>query len=303
MRNLLLALLGIGGVVLWKKRPRQVKSPLKNQIVVITGASAGIGYATAKAFAARGSKVVLVARREEALYNLAAEIDTTFGTPTLVIPADLSLEKDLRHVIDTTEQQFGRIDVLINNAGMFIGGPLEEASPQAVRRLLAVNVQACIRLSQMVIPGMLQRGKGHIVNVSSMVSLLGAPGVSVYAASKVALNGFTNALRRELRGTGIQAINMMPGWTRTDMLRNMDEDEMRAAGILNPFIYIDTPEVVATAIVDAVRYHKTEVLFGGPMVTIGATFARVFPALYDFYYNYVADAESMMDALRTPPPH
>ncbi|MFW5691332.1 MAG: SDR family NAD(P)-dependent oxidoreductase [Chloroflexota bacterium] len=303
MRKLLLLAAGIGAAALWSRRPRQMKNPIKNQVVLITGASSGIGRATALAFAARGARLALVARREDRLQDLTAEIETEYGIEALAIPADLSLEKDLRHVFETTQEHFGRVDILVNNAGMFLGGPLEEASPTDVRRLLAVNLQAIIRLTQMVLPGMIQHGKGHIVNVSSMVSLLGAPGASVYAASKIAVNGFTAALRRELRDTGIGLTNFMPGWTDTDMIRSMDADEMRAAGMLNPLIFIDEPETVAEAIIDAVRYNRNEVLFGGPMVTVGAWVARIFPGLYDFYYHYIADTEGMMDAMRTPQSH
>ena len=296
MQKWLYALAGITGYVLWRKRPRQVKTPIKNQVALITGASSGIGAATARVLAARGARLVLVARREDRLTALAAELQTE----CLPIPADLTLEKDLVRVVDTAQDHFGRVDILVNNAGMFLGGPIEEASPTDVRRLLAVNLQGTIRLTQMLLPRMLQRGHGHIVNVSSMVSLLGAPGASVYAASKIAVNGFTTALRRELDGTGIGLTNMMPGWTKTEMIARMDRDEMRSAGILNPLIFIDSPEVVAEAIVEAVRYNRQDVLFGGPMVTVGAWVARIFPGLYDFYYRYMADTDGIMETLRTP---
>lgn len=299
-RKLLLLLLGGVGAFLWQKRPRQVQTNLRNRVVVVTGASAGIGRHTALAFAEHGAKVVLVARREEKLNAVADEIAEKYGTPTLVVPADLSLEKDIRLVVDQSVETFGQIDVLVNNAAMFLGGPLEQANPSTVRKLLAVNVVGVIRLTQAVLPGMLQRGSGHIVHVSSMVSLLGAPGASVYAASKIASNGFVTALRRELRGTGINLTNHMPGWTQTDMIKSMDRDEMRAAGILNPFIYIDPPQVVAKSIVDSVRYKRDEVLFGGPFVTISAWFARMFPGLYDFYYKHIADTAGIMETLRTP---
>lgn len=300
MRNLIVLAAGAMAWLLWRNRPRQVRMPLKNKVVMVTGASSGIGRATAMAFAARGARLVLISRRQAALDEAAAHIRETYGTEVLTVSADLGLEKDIRTAVDAAEAHYGHIDVLVNAAGVFLGGPLEEASPTTVRKLLAVNVQAVIRLTQSVLPGMIQRKQGHIVNVSSMVSLLGAPGASVYASSKVAVNGFSAALRRELRGTGVTVTNFMPGWTKTPMIERLDRDEMRAAGILNPLIFIDSPQVVGEAIVDAVRYNREEVLFGGPMVTVGAWVARIFPGLYDFYYRHIADTEGIMETLRTP---
>lgn len=297
---LLLGGVAAGALMVYQRLPLQVKTPLKNKIVLITGASTGIGRAAALHFASRGAKVVLVARREHELNDVAAEIDTQYGTETLVIPADLTLEKDLNSVVEEVNARFGRIDVLVNNAGMFLGGPLEEANPKAVRKLLAVNVQSVIRLTQMILPGMIRRGHGHIVNVSSMTTLLGAPGASVYAASKVAVNGFSAALRRELIGTGVGVTTVMPGWTRTEMMEGMDDDEMRAAGMLNPFFTVDTADTVGKAIVDAVRHDRVEVLFGGPLVRAAAWVTRLFPGVYDFYYARVANRQDVMELLRTP---
>ena len=291
-------LLGSVGALLWHKRPRREQFIIRGKVVLVTGASGDIGKAICHAFAAQGGLIVLTGRQPATLHPIAAEIETQYDVETLVVPADITVESDLKRLIETVEQHFGRIDVVVNQASDLLGGPLEELNPRRVRDLLHVNLTGAIRLTQLVIPGMVARRHGHIVNVSSMVSLICPPGTAVYAASKLGLNAFSDVLRRELRGTGVHVSYMMPGWTSNTTFSRVDEDDMRESGILNPLIWVDPPELVAQAIVDAVRFNRPDVLFGGPLVTVGAALARIFPGLYDLYYDHIGDRSEMLHVFR-----
>ncbi|GAB4344643.1 MAG: SDR family oxidoreductase [Phototrophicales bacterium] len=286
------------GMLIWRNRLQREQFSIRDKVIVVTGASGDIGRAICHAFAAQGGLIVLTGRQPATLHPIAAEIEAQYGVDTLVVPADVTVDSDLQRLVQTVEQHFGRIDVLVNQASDLLGGPLEELNPRRVRDLLYVNLVGAIRLTQLVLPGMLKRRHGHIVNVSSMVSLICPPGMAVYAGSRLGINAFSDSLRRELHGTGVNVSYMMPGWTRNTTFLRVDEDDMRESGILNPLIYVDPPAVVAQGIVDAVRFNRAEVLFGGPLVTVGATFARIFPGLYDLYYDHIGDRTEMLHVFR-----
>jgi short-subunit dehydrogenase len=164
--------------------------------VVVTGASRGIGAALATELSARGARVVLVARSAEPLEKLAAEL----GGESF--PADLTDASALEPLARRIEAA-GPIDVLVNNAGVDLTGDLVALPADEIARLLAVNLCAPILLSRAVIPGMLQRGRGHILNVSSLAGTNALPGLTPYSASKAGLSHFTAGLRAELKGTPI----------------------------------------------------------------------------------------------------
>ena len=164
--------------------------------VVVTGASRGIGAALATELAARGARVVLVARSVEPLEKLAAELGGE------AFPADLALASGIEPLVHRIEAD-GPIDVLVNNAGLDLTGDLVALPTDEIARLLAVNLCAPMLLCRAVIPGMRSRGRGHIVNVSSLSGTNALPGLAPYSASKAGLSHFTAALRAELKGTPI----------------------------------------------------------------------------------------------------
>ena len=259
--------------------------PLRDKVVVITGASAGIGRAAAEAFAAEGARVVVAARRREELERLAGELGAR-GAVALPVAVDVRRDEDLRRLIDEARRAFGRIDVLVNNAGVAKGGRLYELEPEAIHETLDINLRGTFRLTQLVLPHMIAQGSGHIVNVSSVLAYSSVPSLSVYSATKSALLAFSRAVRRELTGTGVLVSVVLPGATRTAMmdaaLRDWEEPSREQPAALKPLMaLIVAPEVPARAIVDAVRYRRSEVLMGGPPVALLSLLEKLAPGVLD----------------------
>lgn len=181
------------------------------QVIVVTGASSGIGWATALHLAARGARVLGVARNEERLAQLEA---ASKGTIT-VQRADVTDDGDRAAIVEAAER-LGPVGVLVNNAGLGWMGVVETMPAEDVRTLFETNVLALIDLTQRVLPGMLERGTGHIVNVSSGIGWVAFPPYTVYAATKWAVQGFTEGLRREVIGRGVTAATINPGPIATE---------------------------------------------------------------------------------------
>ena len=189
--------------------------------VVVTGASAGIGRATAMRLAKRGAEVVAVARRAELLDELAAT-----SSRITAFPADLAQSSERRRLVADT----GPVDVLVNNAGIGWLGLVDSMPFERVQSLFELNVLGLIELTQLVMPQMAKRRKGHIVNIASVASYAAVPPLTVYSASKFAVRGFTEGLRRELGGTGITACVVNPGITNTgfvDRAQGGDRPDVR----------------------------------------------------------------------------
>lgn len=176
--------------------------PLAEQVVVITGASSGIGRCTATHLAARGARVVVTARRADELDDLVREIEAS-GGQTLAVPGDVTREEDLRAVARAAIDRFGRIDTWVNNAGIFIQGRVQDVPLDEVRRQLDVNLVGAINGTRCALYAMLPRGEGVVVQVSSIAAEQGAPYLSAYSAAKAGINAFTEAVRTELQGSGV----------------------------------------------------------------------------------------------------
>ncbi|MEX0663355.1 MAG: SDR family NAD(P)-dependent oxidoreductase [Acidimicrobiia bacterium] len=177
--------------------------------IVVTGASTGIGRATALLLARKGARVTAAARDEARLQELAAEQPGI--TP---VRTDLSLDADRIALLAAA----GDVDVLVNNAGLGYHGFVETMPAAKVRELLELNVLALIDLTQRVLPGMLTRGRGHIINVGSIAGYVGVPAEAVYSATKYAVQGFNDGLRRELRGRGVAVTLIAPGPIKTEFI-------------------------------------------------------------------------------------
>jgi short-subunit dehydrogenase len=182
--------------------------------IVVTGASRGIGADLATALAARGARLVLVARSSDVIEIRAKELDGE------AYPADLSDASTIEPLVREIEAN-GPIDVLVNNAGVDLTGSLVEAEPERILELLAVNLAAPILLSRAVIPAMRERGRGHIMNVSSLAGTNALPGLAPYATSKAGLSHFTAALRAELKGTGITTTLAEIGPVESAMMQSL----------------------------------------------------------------------------------
>jgi short-subunit dehydrogenase len=186
------------------------------QVAVITGASSGIGWALAKVLAAEGCKVGLIARRREQLEALAQEIGQAGGS-SAVSPADVGNRAQVLAAVHEVSARLGPVDLLVANAG--VGAPtlLEPVNVADVEKMFRVNVFGVIYAIEAVLPGMLQRGRGHLAAVSSLAAYKGLPGESAYCASKAAVNTYMEGLRIHLRGRGIAVTILCPGFVKTPM--------------------------------------------------------------------------------------
>ncbi len=185
-------------------------------VILITGASSGIGASTARFFGQSGYWVILAARRQERLNNLADEIHAS-GGKALVVPTDLSRIGDIQALVDQSLEEFGQIDILFNNAGFGRLDWLENLDPLAdIETQLQTNLYGTIQLTRAVLPHMITRRKGQIIMMGSLASLIGTPTYTIYAASKFGLRGFTQALRREINIYGIQVSAVYPGGVTTE---------------------------------------------------------------------------------------
>lgn len=214
---------------------------------LITGASSGIGAALARRFAAKDFDLVITARREPQLSALAEELRGP--VEVRVITADLSKPGGARRIIEEIDAGGIEIDILVNDAGIAHPRPFHELSTGEVSDLLSVNITSLTRLTHHFVPIMVARGSGRILNVASVAAFQPVPSMSLYAASKAFVLSLTESLSEELRGTGVSATALCPGFTRTDMMLSFDGIE------LPPFI-MATPEEVAREGYDALMARE-----------------------------------------------
>jgi short-subunit dehydrogenase len=191
------------------------KKSWQNKIAVITGASSGIGSATARKLASQGLTVVLVARRSDRLNQLASDIRLHGGRAEVIV-ADLSLESECQHVYNLVESEYGPADVLINNAGMGWYGYGTDMPWTIASEILRVNIDAVVHLTLLFLKSMHRLGTGHIVNIGSISGTLPSQGVAIYGATKSFLDNFTTALYRELAGTQLHVSIVRAGPVLTE---------------------------------------------------------------------------------------
>lgn len=246
------------------------------KVVIITGASSGIGYATAQAFARRGATVVAVARREERLQELLRACQP-HSAASSYLAGDLGEPGFAEQVIQRTLARYGRVDVLINNAGISKHKQIYHMSAAEAEDVMRINFMSCVRTTLAAIPAMLQGGGGTIVNVSSFAAKVAPPREAVYAASKAAMNSFSEGLWNDLAGSNIHVAVINPGPIDTEIW--LKEDEPVAYG--GPKY---APETVTRAIFDAIekrRYEITVPKYNVMLLT--ARFLRLlFPSLLRF---------------------
>jgi short-subunit dehydrogenase len=232
---------------------------LQNKVVVITGASSGIGLATARACASTGATVVLAARSAEKLAQVAAELERG-GYQALAVPADMTRQPEVERLVAEAVRKFGRIDVLINNAGQAATGTAAEGSPDDYRSVIELNMLGPLYAIQAAVPAMRRNGGGIIVNISSMTSKMAIPGLGLYASTKAALNVLSATARAELAGDNIRVITVYPRMTATDFGKNSigDSEARGRQRAPRPGVPIDSPEYVAQKILEAVRAEPAE---------------------------------------------
>jgi short-subunit dehydrogenase len=227
-------------------------------VIIVTGASSGIGAAVARLFASQGYRVVLAARRLERLESLAEEINAG-GGQSLVVATDLFKFEDIQKLVAVTISEFGQVDVLVNNAGFGRLKWLEQLDPvRDIQEQLQINLAATILVAREVLPHMIARRKGHILNMASLGGFIATPTYTAYSASKFGVRGFTEALRREVGVYGIHVTGVYPGGVRTEFKQHTGAD--RKTGRTTPASLRLEPEEVARAVLNAVRRPKRTVI-------------------------------------------
>ena len=259
---------------------------MKNKVVVITGASSGIGRALAKEFAAKGARLSLGARRTELLNELKSELRES---EILIHKTDVSQEDDCRLLIEETVKHFGQIDVLINNAGISMRALFEEVDLKVIRQLMDVNFYGTVYCSKYALPYLLKT-KGSLVGVISIAGYVGLPGRTGYSASKFAIRGFLDTIRIENLKKGLHVLVAAPGFTASEVrkvaLTNdgsqqgetpRNEDKMMSA------------EQCALHIVKAVEKRKRELILTFVEGKLTVFLGKFFPSLLDkLTYNHMA---------------
>jgi NAD(P)-dependent dehydrogenase (short-subunit alcohol dehydrogenase family) len=235
--------------------------PIQEQVVVITGASSGIGRETALQFAERGAKVVAAARGEQALQSLVRSIEQTGGTATYQV-CDVADFEQVKAVAAKSVREYGRIDTWVNNAAIALYAPFEGTTPEEFRRVLEVNLMGQVHGAQAALPELRQAGGGALICVSSVESQVSLPLHSAYASAKHGIAGFLDALRRELmhEGVPISVTNVMPATINTPFFNNArTKIGVKPQG--PPPIY--QPKVVAEMILYAAEHPVRDLLAGG----------------------------------------
>jgi len=228
---------------------------IQDKVVLITGASEGIGLATARLFAQEGAKVALAARSADTLNTIVRELHEQHHA-AIAVPTDMCNKDAIKAMVDSVFQQYGRIDILINNAGQAVRGNVADVDIDQFRQIFELNVLGPVEAIQAIIPHMRQNGGGLIINVSSNVSHMHLPVIGAYAATKAALNMISDTAREELASDNIRITTMFPRQTATNFGKNSlatantnhQRPSSRQGGV-EP----DTAEAVAQKILEAAR--------------------------------------------------
>lgn len=188
-----------------------------HKTILITGASSGIGEATARRFAQAGSRLILNARNTEKLTSLKKELEESYGTEVYLIPFDVRDFQSAEKAIGSIPETFRQIDVLVNNAGLALGVDKEfEGDMTDYETMIDTNIKALLKITQLVVPGMIARHTGHVINIGSIAGEKAYPGGSVYCATKAAVKALTDGLRMDLYDTPIRVTNVKPGLVETN---------------------------------------------------------------------------------------
>jgi 3-oxoacyl-[acyl-carrier protein] reductase len=225
--------------------------PFLPEVAIVTGASRGIGRATAIALARRGIRVALASRNGGALDSVRNEI----GGAAISMETDVSDEASVAAMVERTARELGPVDLLVNNAGTLARAPLSELDTASWDRVLDVNLRGAFLCTRAVLPSMIERGRGRIVNVSSISGKLGTPLLTAYCASKWGLLGFSLAAAEELKPKGIQVFSVCPGSVNTEMLQQGlpgAKPDMEPEDVALVIVYLGTkaPDAMTGAALD-----------------------------------------------------
>lgn len=259
---------------------------MKNKVIVITGASSGIGRALAKEFASQGARLSLGARRTELLEELRKELPET---EILIQKTDVSIESDCRQLIDETIKRFGQIDVLINNAGISMRAIFEDVDLKVIKQLMDVNFYGTVYCTKFALPYLLKT-KGSLVGVISIAGYVGLPGRSGYSASKFAIRGFLDTVRIENLKTGLHVLVAAPGFTTSEVRKSaLTSNGLHQGETPRNENSMMSAEECAHHILNAVRKRKRQLILTFAEGKLTVFVGKFFPALLDrITYKHMA---------------
>lgn len=253
----------------------------QDKVVVVTGASSGIGEQACIDFAKRGAKVVLIARSREKIGRIADKIKQDYHTQTLAIPCDVSRKEQVLSMSKQVFGEFAQVDILVNNAGFAIFGSVNDLTIEELEDQLATNLLGTIYCTKAFLPSMLSRNTGHIVNVASVAGSIGIPGMAAYCASKFAVLGFSQSLYHELSGTGVGVTVVSPITVKTNFFDHPSFKSVKPR--YSPVAL--SAEHVSRAILRAANSKRMEVIV--PFYVRGAVwFTQTFPYLVNPFLGY-----------------
>ncbi|MDO9084950.1 MAG: SDR family NAD(P)-dependent oxidoreductase [Anaerolineaceae bacterium] len=248
---------------------------INGKYILLTGGSRGIGPIIAEVLVARGAHIALAARSEEGLKAAATNL-SKFGTQTLIVPVDLSQTSQQQALIETVLNKFGRIDILINNAGLETEGAYLDLSWEEIQKTVEVNLLAPMALTYHVLPQMLEQKEGHIVNIASVAAKIGAPYAATYCGTKAGLSEWTRGLRLELEGSGVHFSTILPGYiTEVGMFARFNLKSPVSLGST-------TPKQVARAVVKAIEKDKLEMFVNSSPARLLSVACELSPSLGDW---------------------
>jgi len=248
---------------------------LKGKVVLLTGGSRGIGPIIAEALAKRGADIVLAARSKRGLDDVAAHLNE-IGGKAVVAPVDLRQSSQREKLVADVRKEFGKIDILINNAGLETEGAYAELSWSSIQETIEVNLIAPMSLTRLVLPEMLKRKAGHIVNIASIAAKSGAPYAATYSGTKAGLSEWTRALRLELANTGVRFSTIFPGYVR-------EVGMFAKFGMQTPWIIGScSPSQVAKAVVHAIEKGGVERIINSRPLRFAFMIHELSPAIGDW---------------------
>ncbi len=259
--------------------------------VLITGASQGIGKATALLFASKGYDLVLAARQPDRLASVGQEVQN-LGRQALTVPTDVKDPNQVKTLVDKALEQYGAIDVLINNAGIYISGPVEQFSLDDWHQVIDLNLWGYIHTINALLPHMIERGSGTIVNLSSIGGKVPVPYLVPYNVSKFAVTGLTEAMYSELKPKGIHVCGIYPNLIKSSFMeraifQGKDTEDAQARRqqleqVLSTPV-VEKPEDVAKAIWEGVKHQRSEVMVGSANVSKAAY--NLFPGIMQWMFR------------------
>jgi NADP-dependent 3-hydroxy acid dehydrogenase YdfG len=230
------------------------ESSVEGRVALVTGASSGIGEATAETLAAEGANVALAARSEDELQDLANGLETDHGVETVVVPTDMTERAQIEELIDQTVDSLGSLDILVNNAGVMLLEPTERASLDNYQQSIELNLLGLMTATRLALPALREGDGGTVINISSVAGRVAHAGSGAYSASKFGVGAFSEVLREEMAGEGVRVSVIEPGAVDTALPDHITDDEAREQ---SQQMYESLDMLRPEDIADAIRYIVT----------------------------------------------